>query len=565
MATTNLKLVMDLVDNVSSQIRGVADNVDKNFDSMVKSAQNVGRTMTVIGGAVTGALGLMAREAIIAESQINRLTRITQNATGASDDQIKSLINQARALENVGVVSAGNIINAQAQLATFDLQIESIKTLTPALLDYAVAERGVAVSSQELQQFTNGLAQALQGNFGALTRSGFILDETTKNLIANGNETERVQALVEVLNSTYRNFNSDALLTAEGQIQRVRNQFAGMAETIGAVLLPHIARFTEILSQVVSRVAEWAEANPVLFERIVMVVGALGLFMAIVGPILIALPTLIAGIKIAGAMFLALTSPIGIVIALSTALIALLWQQTNGFEALRAKVVEVWAFLSEKLSPAFQQFKNEVLTPLIAVVAQLGSYIMQFAVASLRAMWDTLMIVIEAIKTTINESRFLSDLIQVTFAVAMNAGAFAVKVLIGAFNGLVSVLQFAVNLLGTFVNLAQGIGGVISSVRNAVSGAGSAVSDATKLKSRDVAGNRAVGGPVSRNSSYLVGENGPEIFTPSANGKISHMGGGVGITVNITGNNISNRMDLDDIANQVGDQIIKRLQLAYRI
>ena len=47
---------------------------------------------------------------------------------------------------------------------------------------------------------------------------------------------------------------------------------------------------------------------------------------------------------------------------------------------------------------------------------------------------------------------------------------------------------------------------------------------------------RATGGPVSSGRPYLVGERGPELFVPSANGRIEGMGGGgrdvrVGITI----------------------------------
>lgn len=41
-----------------------------------------------------------------------------------------------------------------------------------------------------------------------------------------------------------------------------------------------------------------------------------------------------------------------------------------------------------------------------------------------------------------------------------------------------------------------------------------------------IQGARADGGPVTANSSYLVGERGPEIFTPSTNGNITPNGGG---------------------------------------
>ena len=49
---------------------------------------------------------------------------------------------------------------------------------------------------------------------------------------------------------------------------------------------------------------------------------------------------------------------------------------------------------------------------------------------------------------------------------------------------------------------------------------------------------RAMGGPVAPGGSYLVGERGPELFTPSSSGNItanSSLGGGANITVNVQG------------------------------
>jgi phage-related minor tail protein len=50
-------------------------------------------------------------------------------------------------------------------------------------------------------------------------------------------------------------------------------------------------------------------------------------------------------------------------------------------------------------------------------------------------------------------------------------------------------------------------------------------------------GPRAAGGPVAPGGSYLVGERGPELFTPSSSGNITPNGaiGGNTITVNVNG------------------------------
>jgi hypothetical protein len=63
--------------------------------------------------------------------------------------------------------------------------------------------------------------------------------------------------------------------------------------------------------------------------------------------------------------------------------------------------------------------------------------------------------------------------------------------------------------------------------------------DLSLLAGLDFSGFRASGGPVSGGSSYIVGEKGPELFTPGTSGSITPNNalGGAGntITVNVNG------------------------------
>jgi hypothetical protein len=63
--------------------------------------------------------------------------------------------------------------------------------------------------------------------------------------------------------------------------------------------------------------------------------------------------------------------------------------------------------------------------------------------------------------------------------------------------------------------------------------------DLSSLAGLDFSGFRAAGGPVSRGGSYIVGERGPELFTPGASGSITpnNAMGGANITVNVTSAN----------------------------
>jgi len=69
-------------------------------------------------------------------------------------------------------------------------------------------------------------------------------------------------------------------------------------------------------------------------------------------------------------------------------------------------------------------------------------------------------------------------------------------------------------------------------------------------------GGKAAGGSVIGNTSYLVGEKGPEIFTPSSSGSITPNGALGGSTYNIT---VNGALDGEGVARQIVD-ILNRSQ-----
>ena len=177
------------------------------------------------------------KAALEAQAQQERLANLVKVTVGATDAQVQALNDQAAALQAIGVVNKENITQTQSQLATFNLQIDTIKTLTPAILDYVTAEKGAAASADQFKQMTNGLAQALNGNFASLTKVGFVLDDVTKKTIKEGTETERAAALVKVLDSTYKDFNKNLANTPTGQMQKLANAADDAKQIIGTGLL----------------------------------------------------------------------------------------------------------------------------------------------------------------------------------------------------------------------------------------------------------------------------------------------------------------------------------------
>jgi hypothetical protein len=218
----------------------------KGFKQASKSTSALEKNVKKLGSSLAAAFSVRAivnfgkasvRASLQAQAEQDRLNQLLTVGVGATASQVAALNDQAQALEKLGVVTAGNITQTQSQLATFNLQTSTIEALTPAILDYVTAEKGATASTSDFKQMTNGLAQALNGNFASLTRVGFVIDENTKKQIKSGNESERAQAIIEVLNSTYKDFNKNLRATPAGQMQVLANAAEDAQTIIGTGLI----------------------------------------------------------------------------------------------------------------------------------------------------------------------------------------------------------------------------------------------------------------------------------------------------------------------------------------
>jgi hypothetical protein len=330
----SLTIVLKARDEFSDTLEGVGKKL--------KTLQPTFQKMAAAGTVAFGGIALAAKRSLDAfeehETATVRLAQLLRTSRGASDAQIKALVDQAEALERVGVVSADVTKVAQGTFATFDLEADSIRQLTPAFLDMVVSERGVNATTEDMISFANGLGQALQGNFQSLTQRGFILDENTKAMIENGTETERVAALVNVLNSTYEGMNEAQRNTSAGMEKGLLMTFQRMEQAIGAGLAPAVESLSEKVLPVLDRFAAWVETNPDLAANIMLVAGAFAAVVAAVGALGLLLPAIVTG-------FALLLGPAGAIIGLMAAIGLAVYAVIRQFEEIKESSIAVWTAL----------------------------------------------------------------------------------------------------------------------------------------------------------------------------------------------------------------------------
>lgn len=134
----------------------------------------------------------------------------------------------------------------------------------------------------------------------------------------------------------------------------------------------------------------------------------------------------------------------------------------------------------------------------------------------------------------------------------------------GAINGTQTFGQAMTNVLNNLKNklMDRALSNMFSGIGDAVFGDGGKNKGLLGGLLGGIFGKRATGGPVKQGGSYLVGERGPEIFTPSSSGKITAnnaIGGSTNIVVNVdaSGSEVEGN---DSKGNELGQQIAIAIQ-----
>lgn len=242
MQSTELQLVLTAQNKASAELQRLSEDVDRLTGRVGTSEKGMKNMLKTIGGltAMYGAVkvGIMGSIQAFNESALieKKLEVITMNLKGQTMEHVNMLKEQAKALSVVGVLGDEVVMSAQAQLATFDLAAESIRQVTPALLDMIVAEKGIYASSEDAKASAQGLGKAFHGQFDVLKKQGFIITQAQEKMIKFGNESMKVKAITEILGTTYADANKKMLDTFAGRVQWIKNQAGELQEAFGSGL-----------------------------------------------------------------------------------------------------------------------------------------------------------------------------------------------------------------------------------------------------------------------------------------------------------------------------------------
>lgn len=285
-----VSLWISLKDGVSAGLEKIKTGWEKSMAAMQKSA-----LMFVAGFAGTMAGIWTAINAYKEqESAIAALEAAMRNAGTYTKEASKDQQAYAAELQKTTAFADEQINMAQASIATFGFQGQTLKDLTKVTLDLAAAK------GMDLGSAADLVAKSVGSETNALARYGITIEGTAGS-------TDRAAQAVANISALFGGRAAAAAQTFEGRMTQVKNQVGDVLENIGEPFADALTVILGKISEVTAIIAPWITKNAQLVAIIASVVaGITGLIAVLAGIVTIA--------PVVGAAITVMTGPIGIII-----------------------------------------------------------------------------------------------------------------------------------------------------------------------------------------------------------------------------------------------------------
>ena len=299
-----------------------------------------------------------------------KLTEIYKSRMGAGKKAVKSTLNMASALQKEGVIGDEVAISGSQQLATFAKYPKTVNTLMPAMNNLLAQQKGVNATTDDAVNIGNLMGKVLNGQTGALKRVGISFTGAQEKVLKYGTEQEKAAMLAKVINQNVGNMNSALAKTPAGKIQQLKNSFGDLWEGLGAALAPALAKVASYLSNnvvpVLERIVNFMVAHPIIGKIVVGITALL----AVGGPLLLFLGTLmssigiiVGGLTTVGPLLTGMLAPIaGVVAAIAGAIVIGVLLYKN-WDKVKAWLIKTWTTISTQARAKFTAVKNAIIKP----------------------------------------------------------------------------------------------------------------------------------------------------------------------------------------------------------
>lgn len=458
---------------------------------------------TVVSGAATAAAAYLVnfgKQSVAAALKAGEVTAKFQQVAknnNWTDEEQKSLLSLNKTLGQTGVISGGTLKAAQAQLGTFALTADQVKTLTPALADMIANNKGYNATAQDGVQIANLLGKVMTGSATALSEYGVTMTDAQKKVLQEGSASEKAAMAAQVLEANFGGINKALAQTPQGKMTILQHEIAGLKTSIGndlivafggvgGAVIKMVQAVEPLITALFDKIAQLAEKIGPPLEKVFGLVadkiskidfnGFAGQLSGLSGPIAAVTGLLgaaglggalsgLSGVPIIGSMFGSLGKvlgglggPITLVIGALAGLIATSPQLRGEFGEMLTNVFASIKQALELLQPSIKTLMDtfaqlaQALIPVLAKIIPLLTPIISTLIGSM----------VPAIQSVLNMVTGLVDVLVPIVQNCLPAVAGALKYFLPLIQAVVSIIPAIIAVLTTGIGVFKAVTTAIS-------------------------------------------------------------------------------------------------------
>ena len=481
-----LKSLKSDLNSLEKSTSGISSKLSKGLSSIGSVATKAGTALTV--GLTTPLIALgtagVKYNAQMEDFEAN-LTTLLGNA-----DKAKDMLNDLKEMANTTPFETSDLLEATQMMLGFGLAADKTQGYLQTLGDISMG------NSEKLMSLTRAFSQigaagkATMEDINQMIDAGFnplqIMAETTGKSMADLRDEvsageisfEDIAEAMQIATSEggrYYNAMEKASQTMNGKLSTAMDALNTALGELTQSLLP-------IVTKAVEKITEWANAFANLDQETQETILKIAGIVAIAGPVLMVfgqisngVSALItgfgklktafsasgAGIKALSSAFTFLTSPAGIVIAIITAIVAVMVVLYNtsedfrntvnkGFEQIKNALMNMW----NTIKPALEQL-GEAFGGLLEKLKPLGDFLVTVLAVAFTVVANVLTVLINIITQVLT---FFVNLVTTVIT-------FFTETIPNAFNNFITtVTNFITSVINWFKNLPENIGKFIGEI-----------------------------------------------------------------------------------------------------
>jgi len=499
-----LQIVLNAKDATTNAFNSAKGGLDS-FKDKVDNLQPAFKKMAVVGTVAFTAIAGVAVSSFKAFADAEQQTEITNlslentlnsMSKGALTNLNKSLDNSKSAFANVAnaAIEAGKAavkmgFDDETAARSFAKLFSVTKDVTKANKELAIAQDLARFKGISLEEATQKLMMVHSG--------------ATKELKALGIAVKDGATAEENLASIHKQVADSALVfseTSAGAMERIKVQTDNLKESIGGALAPVFSKLLEKAQPIIDKFIAWADKNPELLGKIILIAGAIAGLVAVMGTLGLVLPAIISG-------FALLASPVGLVALAIAGVVFAVIQVVRIFQMLRDDGDLIWLGIKTSI--------NEKIQAISTTITKVINGIKTVWITVWTAIKDFFINIWDAIKNTAKS----------------------------AIDGIKNFLQPIIDMVDKVISKLQSIG---KSVGGSISSAVNKIGNAIGINDGIVQNGQVI---TTHPDDYIIATKTPE-----------SLGGKGGIQINITGGTYLS----EDVALDIGDKIIRALNMQMR-